>query len=374
MSALSIAIDGRNLMHPLSGSAAYIIAAMNALSQLKPDWMFSVLTNRPLHPACAERIIWRANVRHICKGYTRIGLLWYSTQLHLILKKLSPDFFWAPATLLPPYLPAGIKTIVTVNDLVAKEYRATMAPMNRLYSGFMFDRSIRNADILLAISHYTAREIENHYRERKAQKIEIGCGVDQSVFAPMGLSDRECGEITNKYGVKPPFLLFVGTLEPRKNLDFMLSLMPQLATNGLQLLVVGAKGWGKSRIAEIIQAPGFPKEKVVFAGYVPTGDLVKLYNTASVYISTSHNEGFGLPQLEAMNCGCPVVSPHNSAMIEVVEGAGITVQGWQKEDWYSAVHEATARREHYREQGLIRAAQYDWGQIAATLVERIVVA
>lgn len=368
---LSIAIDGRNMMHPLSGSSSYIIAAVNALSGLRPDWKFSFLTNRPLHPACNERLIWRDNVQHICQGYTKTGLLWYSTQFPWILKGLMPDFFWAPATLLPPVMPAGIKTVVTVNDLVAKEHRATMALLNRLYSDLMFDRSIRGADLLLAISRYTAEAVKTRYPDRRSQLIEVGCAVDRSVFMPLALSVGERCDIAAKYGVKMPFLLFVGTLEPRKNIDFMLKLAPYLAADGFHLLVVGAQGWGTSRVAATVRAPGFPSEAVSFAGYVPTSDLVLLYNAAAGYISTSLNEGFGLPQLEAMQCGCPVVSPHNSAMIEVVEGAGITVKGWQHRDWCAAIKTMADNHAYYQKSGFERANHYDWHVVAAALASRI---
>lgn len=365
---ITIAVDGRNLMHPVGGSGSYIIAALNELSALRPEWHFCLLTNRPLHPSCSERIFWRDNVKHVCQGYTRIGLLWYSTQLYFILKKLKPDFFWAPATLLPPCIPSGIKTIVTVNDLVAKDHRSTMATMNRLYSDLMFDHSIMTADILLSISKYTASEIEARYPERRAKMIEVGCGVDNTIFMPLGLSSKECDEVASKYGVTPPFLLFVGTLEPRKNLDFMLRLAPRLVAEELCILIVGAKGWGKSRLAEIVTMDTFPKEKVVFAGYVPTEDLVKLYNAAAVYVSTSYNEGFGLPQLEAMNCGCPVVSPHNSAMIEVVEGAGLTVEGWDPDIWCDSILTVFKNREHYRNRGFQRAKLFEWPDIAQGIV------
>lgn len=366
-----IAIDGRNLTHPLSGNSSYIIAAINALSGLRPDWNFCFLTNRRLHPGCEERLNMGGNLQHICQGYTNKGLLWYCTELPLILGGLRPDFFWAPATLLPPYTPSGIKTIVTVNDLVPKGYRATMARFNRLYSDLMFDRSIRNADLLLAISQYTARAVADGYPVRRSAHIEVGCAIDGSVFMPLGLSAAECRNIAARYGIKPPFLLFVGTLEPRKNIDFMLELLPGLAKEQLSLLVVGAKGWGESRIAQVVNAPDFPSDRIAFAGHLPTNELVRLYNAAAGYISTSLNEGFGLPQLEAMHCGCPVVSPHNSAMIEVVEGGGITVKGWQHKDWLEAIRGITGSRDRYRESGFARAARYDWQKVATAIATQI---
>ena len=367
----SIAIDGRNLMHPPSGSATYLICALNEISAQQPDWMFTLLTNRPLHPECEQLIIKRPNIRFLCKSFTRIGLIWYCTQLYFTLKALKPDFFWAPATLLPPFIPSGVKTIVTVNDMVAKDYKQTMSLFNRIYSNIFFDRSILNADILLAISSYTANEIKGRYPDRRSHGITIGCGVDRSIFQPLTLTPGQRTDLCSKYGVTEPFILFVGTVEPRKNLAFMMRLLPQLAAAGFTLLVVGARGWGNTPIAEIVQQRDFPSDKVVFAGYVPTEDLVRLYNVAAVYVSTSLNEGFGLPQLEAMNCGCPVVSPHNSAMIEVVEGAGMTVRGWDVAVWCDTILSVYNSSEYYRNLGFQRAKQYEWPAVVGAVVQTV---
>ena len=367
----TISIDGRSLMYPLSGSATYLICALNELSAQQPNWIFYVLTNRPLRSECKELIDKRPNIHFLCKSFTSVALLWYCTQLYFILKKLKPDYFWAPATLLPPFIPAGVKPIVTVNDLVPKDYKHTMSFFNRLYCGFLFDRSIMHADVLLAISDYTANEVKRRYPGRRSKEIAVGCGVDRSVFKPMHLSSFDRATIAQQYGTTEPFLLFVGTLEPRKNLDFMLQLMPYLAADGMRLLVVGAKGWGESRVADIVQKADYPSHIVTFAGYVPTSDLVKLYNTAAMYISTAMNEGFGLPQLEAMNCGCPVVSPHNSAMIEVVEGAGITVKGWDIIAWCNTIRKVYNNRDQYIRSGFMRAEAYSWPQIASEIAKRI---
>jgi len=246
-----------------------------------------------------------------------------------------------------------------------------MSLFNRLYSNVLFDRSILNADILLAISSYTANEVKRRYPSRQSREITVGCGVDRSIFLPVTLTPEQRSDICSKYGVIEPFILFVGTVEPRKNLEFMLKLMPDLVKAGFSLLIVGAKGWGKTQIAEIVEQPGFPKDNVVFAGYVSTEVLVMLYNMAAVYVSTSLNEGFGLPQLEAMNSGCPVVSPHNSAMVEVVEGAGISVENWDISNWCDAILTVFNNSEYYRDLGFQRSSQYEWPAIANTIAKTL---
>ena len=177
--------------------------------------------------------------------------------------------------------------------------------------------------------------------------------------------------LLQKYKLGEKFLLFVGTLEPRKNLHFLLSLMPALAQQGYSLLVIGAKGWGDTHVKNIVEARGYPLDRVCFAGFVETDELVKLFNMAAVYVSTSRNEGFGMPQLEAMACGCPVVSPHNSAMIEVVEGAGETVKSWEEKDWVSMIMKVDENRQHYIGRGLQRVEEYKREFVIKNLIEYI---
>jgi glycosyltransferase involved in cell wall biosynthesis len=158
--------------------------------------------------------------------------------------------------------------------------------------------------------------------------------------------------------------LFVGTIEPRKNLTFLLELF-SLIDKSYTLIIAGGKGWGKTNeeIQLILEQKGYPKERVAFTGYVSSDDLIRLYNNAFIFISTSHNEGLGLPQLEAMACGCPVLSPHNSAMTEVVEGAGLTVNSWDFPDWLLAIKNIEANRENYVNLGYERLKNYNWDSV-----------
>ena len=365
----SIAIDGRVLMNPPAGIANYLINALGELSKQKPEWDFYILTNRDIHPECLDRLPDSDNIFHLKMPFTKIGILWYSTRLFYILKELRPDYFWAPANSLPPSVPEGIKTILTIHDLVAKDFRHTMSTLNRIYNDLYFDHSIRNADIIWSVSRYTKGEIENRYPERKCRDIFVGSGVNRTIFRKIDISHEDRRQTLSKIGVGEKFLLYVGTIEPRKNVDFLLSLMPILAKEGFWLLIVGSKGWGKSGISKIINSHGYPKEKVVFSGFLDTEDLVRIYNCATVFVSTSLNEGFGLPQLEAMNCGCPVVSSHNSAMIEIVHGAGQTVEGWDVADWCAAIRDVADNRERYIQRGFDKIAQFDWQKITSDLIE-----
>jgi glycosyltransferase involved in cell wall biosynthesis len=154
-------------------------------------------------------------------------------------------------------------------------------------------------------------------------------------------------------------LLFVGTLEPRKNLAFLLKLIPRLSATGWRLIVVGCAGWGKGDLAGIVNASDFPRNAVVFCDYLPDMELQALYGCVGFFISTALMEGFGLPHLEALASGCPVIAPANSAVVEVVGGVGQLVDGWEPDDWIAAIEDAFGKRKSMQLASIEEAAKHD---------------
>lgn len=197
----------------------------------------------------------------------------------------------------------------------------------------------------------------------------VACSCSE-LFRYEPVPESEVAVIKQKYGITDKFLLFVGTLEPRKNLSFLLDVMQMLYKEqpSLKLLVVGGRGWKSSSLSEKYNNPVFPRDAVIFADYIDIQLLRKLYTITDCFVSAAINEGFGLPQLEAMRCGAPVVTAHNSAMIEVVEGRGITVKDYDISDWCNAIKKALQidRNElHYD------LEEYEWKNIILRLKEYI---
>lgn len=212
-------------------------------------------------------------------------------------------------------------------------------------------------------SHYTLGKLQEYYPVRKQIKTVVGDSCSTR-FHKLQISDSERSEIYKEYGITKGFILFVGTLEPRKNLGFLLKLMPEIyKRTGYKLLIVGASGWKNSNIAELVNQPTYDRNSIFFAKYVEFEKLLKIYNSATLYVSTALNEGFGMPQLEAMACGCPVVSPHNSAMIEVVENRGCTISGWNEEDWIVTISNLLNSPEKLEKMKNPDISEYDWEKI-----------
>lgn len=369
---MKIAVDARSLTRRPSGTSSYLVTAINEISKRNPSWILYLLVHKELHQEAKKFLHRQDNIVIIKRPFilfSNVGIIWYLIKIFFILKNLKPDFFWAPGHILPPLLPKEIKTIVTVHDLVPKKYKKTMAFITRLTSDMFFNKSINNADILWAVSSYTRSEIERYFPNRKCKNIFVGSGINKSIFKKISISKDEKNKLLEKTKINGKFLLFVGSLEPRKNLEFLLSLIPELSKLSFSLLIVGCEGWKKKEIVKVLNQKDFPRDKVIFSNFLTTEELVKVFNIAAGYISTSVNEGFGLPQLEAMSCGCPVVTSHNSAMIEVVEGAGETVRGWNKKDWINTLKKVYLNRNNYVKLGLKRAEEFDWELIIRNLTK-----
>lgn len=358
-------IFGVNGMYLTANAAGIGNVIINVINNLSNKNKIIVFANKQLNESIITRFTNPQNIQIIIKTRSS-STIWFFIDFPKLIKKNHIDYLWCPAVW-RPFGIKKIKTIVSVNDFVSKDFKSTMRFFNRVVSNVIEKYSIKNASYLWCISEYTKNCLETYYPKRRCERIFIGCAPDPFIKK---ITDIDLlNKFKNEFGIQNNFMLFVGSLEPRKNLKFLLKLYQEYVKNNneLNLVIVGAKGWGKTEISEIVTSESFPKEKVLFTGFVSEEQLRALYNLASLYISTSLNEGFGLPQVEAMNCEIPVISPHNSAMIEVVSGAGITVEGWNIEDWLIAIDSAIKNRNEIIKKQNERRKEFQWDTIIIRL-------
>ena len=189
-----------------------------------------------------------------------------------LCRKLAIDLYYSPVPHLPYFIPSKVKTMVTVHDVVNIEMAHTMSWTNRLATSIFFAQAIKKADYLWANSHYTKSKVEEYFPQRRAHDIFVGGAVDRHVFYPRILSDADHQNLRQKYGIHSKYILFVGSLEPRKNLKFLLGIIPELyQQHGIQLVVVGGKSWKSTDIKDIVEAPEFPKASTIFCGFTNGG-------------------------------------------------------------------------------------------------------
>ena len=284
-----------------------------------------------------------------------------------LCRKRHINLYYSPVPHLPYFIPSTVRTMVTVHDVVNIEMAHTMSWTNRLATSIFFGQAIKKADYLWTNSYYTKSKVEEYYPSRHCKEIFTGDAADRNLFFHRTLSVDQQQHIKQTYGIKNPFILFVGSLEPRKNLKFLLSIIPNLyKEHDIQLVVVGGKGWKNTDLKDIIESPSFPKESTIFCGHVSNEDLVMLYHTAACFVSCALMEGFGMPQLEALLCGCPVVTAHNSAMIEIAEGkdGAVTVEGYDQQTWEKAILHIINEKPIINQEQL---KDYDWKKIIRNL-------
>lgn len=366
---MNILVNGYNLRQTATGIATFIISALNVLSQYN-DLHFDVLVGPVISDDILSRIRKCDNIKIHVVG-SRKSSVWFLISLPHYARTIKADLFWTPTPLLPCGISRTIKKLVTVHDFVSREYRETMTLSGRLVTKFCEKKTIDNADFLWCNSEYTKQKLQEYHPDRKCKEIFVG-GAPNTNIKKILLVNNEEKLLFKNLNISKPYLFFVGSLEPRKNLQFLLEVFEKFHKNhNMQLVIVGARKWGRTHIADIINRYGFPKKDVIFTPFIVDADLCKLYTLAKCYVSTAINEGFGLPQAEAMKCGCPVVTAHNSAMIEVVEGAGITVKGWNVNEWCNAIQYALDHSSEIIEKQNLRIKQYDWDLIADSIYRMI---
>jgi len=316
---MKVGIDVRLLSRPLTGIGRYTLEMVKALSCL--DGIELYLYSPA--PILQEHLPFLDKVTKITCIDWQSGLLrqlWSETLLPYWVSRDEIDVFWGTGHRLPSCLPQGVARVVTIHDLVWKYAPDTMRILSRTLERWQMPKAIRNADYVIADSLATANSIEETFNINPDKLSVIYLGV----MAPKFKSKRS---LRIELGVDKPYFLFVGTLEPRKNLKRLLEAyadLPESVKSQAGLVIVGGKGWGGIDLPQLIDQLNLV-DRVKLLGYVDDETLNELYANALFLAMPSIYEGFGLPLLEAMVHGTPVLTSQSSSMPEVTGNAGLLI-------------------------------------------------
>jgi len=299
-----------------------------------------------------------------------LAILWQRLQLPLWVELATGpvDIFHSPDFVLPPLRRA--KTLVTVHDLSFIRLPECADANLRAYLNKVVPRSVHRADLVLADSQNTKDDLVE-LLDVEPDKIEVVYPGVEERFHP--IEDQALlEEVRKRYNLPPRFILGLGTLQPRKNFTTLIEAFADLrfAICDLRLVIAGGKGWLYEDIFAIVERLGL-EEQVSFPGFVADEDLPALYNLADLFVFPSLYEGFGLPPLEALACGKPLVASNASSLPEVVGEAGLMVEATDAEALAEAmkrVLEDNALREGMIAKGLEQARQFTWQKAAAKLL------
>ena len=281
------------------------------------------------------------------------------------------DIFHSPNFVLPPV--ARASTALTIHDLSFIRVPQCAEPSLREYLARVVPKAVARADRVLADSHNTKKDIIE-LLEVSPDKVDVvPAGVDDR-FRPIDNSNS-LESVRRKYDLgKGPFILSLGTLEPRKNFTGLMegyALLKREQKLPHRLVIAGGKGWLCEGIFETVRQLQL-EDDVTFAGFIADEDLPALYNLADLFAFPTLYEGFGLPVLEAMACGTPVVTADNSCMPELVGDAALLIDANDTGELADAMGQVLSDRELRDSligRGLARARRFTWAQAARKLLE-----
>lgn len=364
---MRIALDATAIPRLMAGAAVYTYELTHALAAVDNENEYVVLARGDLFDDLAAS---RPGLR-VLKVRVRsrtMRLLWEQTVLPLHLRRLRIDVLHSPHHT-TPLAPCGCRRVVTFHDLTFFLLPGRYPPSRRLYFQTMTRLSALVADAVIVPSEAVRQDVMRVLR-LPSRRVFVTPEAAGPAFAPQDADAVEA--VRRRYGLDGPFLLSVGSLEPGKNRERLLQAFARLRARGLEytLAVAGQRAWRYEGEAPLARRLGLA-EAVRFLGHVPAADLPALYSAADLFVFPSLYEGFGLPALEAMACGTPVVTSSVSALPEVVGDAALQVNPLDIE----ALAEAMERllrddglRTDLRERGLRRAEEFSWERTArATL-------
>jgi len=258
------------------------------------------------------------------------------------------------------------KVIVTCHDLIALLYGKDIPFWSRQFFGRWMPFSYKKATKIICISENTKKDLIKLLKI-KPEKIKVIHLAAADEFRPIS-DTKKIEEVKKKYKINGKYFLHIGTLNPRKNLEFLIKVFNEIikSFSEYKLVITGKKGWYFEGLFNLVKDLKL-SDKVVFTGYIEDQDAPYLYNGSELFLFPSFYEGFGLPPLEAMSCGIPVISSNTSSMPEVVADAGILLSPTDQDAWVKsafAILNNSDLREILSKKGLEQAKNFSWKKCA----------
>jgi glycosyltransferase involved in cell wall biosynthesis len=359
---MRIAIDYTAAARQRAGIGRYTRGLIHALAEVDHENQYALLIPRD----GAEDYAWGANFRVVRAPLSEkhLVILWQRARVPLGVEWFvgAHDVFYSPDFVLPP---TRAKKMLTVHDLSFVRVPECHHPANIKYLNAAVPRSVARADVILADSDSTRRDLIEAFGVASEKIHTLYSGVE-AFFQPIR-DEHELNRVRAAYGLSKPFIFGVGTSEPRKNYMRLIEAYARIRQRrDFGLLIAGGKGWLYDEVYQkAAQVSG-----VRLLGFVPDADLPALYSLATLVVYPSLYEGFGLPVLEAMACGAAVITSNNSSLPEVAGDAALLVDPRDGDALVGVMERAlddADLRAGLSRKALVQASKFSWEQSAREL-------
>lgn len=351
-----------------AGVSRFTEQMVRALQERDTGASYSVFLNDTARGGFIDSANMRFHYTRLPAGKPAVRILWEQMVLPALAARL--DVLHCPVNVLP--LSAPCPAVLTIHDLTFLRYPERFRPERQRYLAALTRVSAKRARRIMTDSANTKADVTELF-DVPPERIEVVYpGLDDAVFHPF--PEDELTEFRRRKGLPETFILYVGTLEPRKNVASLVRAFALLSERGVSevpLVIGGGRGWMYDEIFAEVERSG-QSDQVVFPGYIPPEELAQWYAAATVFVYPSLYEGFGLPALEAMACGTPVIVSNTSSLPEVVGDAGIQVDPLRTDELAEALVEvlqSKAKREQMAQAGLLQAASFTWNKAAQQLMQ-----
>jgi len=359
---MRIALDAIPLVAAKTGIGHYTDALARSLAGIHQDHQYLLLS--PFDFAFHAGNGTPPNLSKLFFPVRSVFRKWWLAGLPAMLRISPLDVFHGTNYCIPVF--STCPTVVTIHDLSLFTQSHTHEDDNVKRGRRRMPLMARRATRIIAPSEFTKREIIAHLGIRE-DKIRVIFEAAREALKP--LPAAECQPVFNKHQIRQPYLLYVGTIEPRKNLLTLIRAFDELlrtTDHRPQLVMCGGKGWLCDEVFRLVEDLKLT-DQVRFTGYVADEDLPALYSGAEIFLYPSFYEGFGLPPLESMACGTPVITSNVSSLPEVVGQAGLM---HNPDDWQSLTAQIASllgdpnAHQHFKRAGLEQAARFSWDRAA----------
>ncbi len=368
---MRIALDGFPLSSPKTGIGHYTLQLARALAEISPGDNFELISPFPFSESVV-RELQQTSIANLSLNHPQAASFrrrWWALGLPLFLRQNAFDLFHGTNYEVPLW--QRRPNVLTIHDLSLLLHPEYHEPRLVLRSRRRLPLMIRSAAKIIAVSESMKREMSQHLKIRP-ERIAVTPEAPRENFRP--LPSSETLAIRQRLGIEADFILAVGTIEPRKNLITLVRAFDQIVrTTALrpQLVIAGGEGWLMDELYAFV-AKSRSAERVRFIGYTRDDDLRALYSSSRISVYPSLYEGFGLPPLEAMACGAPVIASRIPAIEETVGNAAVLIDPTNVEELASMIIQLwndERRRAQLSEAGLRHAAEFTWQRTARLTLE-----